>query len=127
VVSIFLSTPRVHFFGAGSSSPRGPRSAPTNQTEGAPAPSLSHLVKNRAYFPQFACARSLGARMRQSGHWEGGILDRDTLTRLLRQRFEKIDFRKAAEEVRVFLQDPRELELWSTDFFLDLADRIEAG
>lgn len=49
------------------------------------------------------------------------------LTRLLRERIAEIDFRKAADEVRVFLHDPRELELWSTEFFLDIADRIEVG
>ena len=66
----------------------------------------------------------LDARMRQSGHWDGDSLDHQILTRLLRERIAEIDFGKASDEVRVFLRDPRELELWSTDFFLDVADRI---
>lgn len=69
----------------------------------------------------------LDARMRQSGHWDGDPLDHQTLIRLLRERIAEIDFGKAADEVRPFLHDPRELELWSTDFFLEVAGRIAAG
>lgn len=71
--------------------------------------------------------KHLDARMRQSGHWEGKPIDGDTLKRLLRERFEAVDFHQAAEEVRVFLPDPRELDLWSPEFFIELAARINAG
>jgi hypothetical protein len=57
----------------------------------------------------------------------GEPLDSPILTRLLRERFAEIDFAKAADEMRVFLHDPRELDLWSTEFFFDLAERVEAG
>lgn len=66
----------------------------------------------------------LDARMRQSGHWDREPLTFGIVTRLLKERFETIDFRKAADEVRPFLHDPRELDLWSPEFFLDLADRV---
>lgn len=69
----------------------------------------------------------LDARMRQSGHLEGEPLTPDHLIRLLKERFAKIDFKKAAEEVQVFLHDRRELEIWSTEFFLALADRVESS
>jgi hypothetical protein len=69
----------------------------------------------------------LDARMRQSGHWTGEDISMDTVRRLLRERIEGIDFRKAADEVRVFLHDPRELELWSKEFFLEVTERIETG
>jgi predicted nucleotidyltransferase component of viral defense system len=59
----------------------------------------------------------LEARMRQSGHWDGGAITRQVLADLLRERFSGIDFKQAAEEVRVFLPDPRELQLWSREFF----------
>lgn len=71
--------------------------------------------------------KHLDARMRQSGHWDGGLIDSDTLSRLLCERFEQVDFKQAAEEVRVFLPDPRELDLWSLAFFNDLATRMNAG
>lgn len=66
----------------------------------------------------------LEARMRQSGHWNGGTITKQVLADLLRERFANIDFKQAADEVRVFLPDPRELQLWSREFFDDLADRL---
>jgi hypothetical protein len=59
--------------------------------------------------------------MRQSGHWSGKSITSETLTSLLQKRFTEVDFQKAAAEVRVFLHDAREVELWSTDFSIDLA------
>lgn len=67
----------------------------------------------------------LDARMRQSGHWDGEPLTPDILRRLLKDRIEEVDIAKAADEVRVFLHDPRELDLWSKEFFLSLADQID--
>ena len=65
--------------------------------------------------------------MRQSGHWDGGTMTRQVLVDLLHERFAAIDFKQAAEEVRVFLPDPRELQLWSREFFDGLAGRMSAG
>lgn len=69
----------------------------------------------------------LDARMRQSGHWGGEPLTLEILHRLLLERFSGIDFGKAADEVRAFLPDPRELELWSREFFAELAGRLETN
>jgi hypothetical protein len=69
----------------------------------------------------------LEARMRQSGHWDGGAITSQVLVDLLRERFAAIDFKQAADEVRVFLPDPRELQLWSREFFDGLAVRLSAG
>lgn len=69
----------------------------------------------------------LDARMRQSGHWDGAPLSSESLEKLLRERFASIDFKQAAEEVRPFLPDPRELDLWSKEFFDSLVTRIGAG
>lgn len=69
----------------------------------------------------------LEARMRQSGHWNGGTITRQILVDLLRDRFAAINFKQAAEEVRVFLSDPRELQLWSREFFDSLAVRLGQG
>lgn len=66
----------------------------------------------------------LDARMRQSGHWDGEPLTHADLGHLLRERIARIDFKRAADEVRVFLPDPRELDLWSTGFFQGIAGRI---
>lgn len=69
----------------------------------------------------------LEARMRQSCHWDGGTITRQVLVDLLRERFAAIDFKQAADEVRVFLPDPRELDLWSREFFDGLAARLGEG
>jgi hypothetical protein len=66
----------------------------------------------------------LESRMRQSGHWNGGEITRQVLVDLLRERFAAVDFKQAADEVRVFLPDPRELQLWSREFFDGLAVTI---
>jgi predicted nucleotidyltransferase component of viral defense system len=66
----------------------------------------------------------LDARMRQTGHWNGEPINARSLKELLLARFADIDFKKAADEVRIFISDPRELELWSPSFFNDLAERI---
>jgi predicted nucleotidyltransferase component of viral defense system len=68
--------------------------------------------------------RHLEARMRQSGHWSGESIKSETLTGLLKKRLAEVNFQEAADEVRVFLHDAREVELWSEDFFVDLATRI---
>lgn len=49
------------------------------------------------------------------------------LEQLLLDRFSTIDFKQASDEVRVFLPDPRELDLWSREFFDSLAGRLGAG
>ena len=67
----------------------------------------------------------LDARMRQTGHWSGKPINARSLKDLLLARFADIDFKKAADEVRIFISDPRELELWSPSFFNDLAERID--
>jgi hypothetical protein len=51
----------------------------------------------------------------------------EVLNRLLKDRFSKLDFNEAANEVRVFLHDSREVELWSNAFFIDLANRLTVG
>jgi hypothetical protein len=71
--------------------------------------------------------KHLEARMRQSGHWDGGAITSQVLVDLLRERFAAIDFKQAADEVQVFLPDPRELQLWSRGFFDGLAVRLNAG
>ncbi|MFN4942348.1 MAG: nucleotidyl transferase AbiEii/AbiGii toxin family protein [Akkermansiaceae bacterium] len=69
----------------------------------------------------------LDARMRQSGHWNGKPIDGDILTQMLIERFAAVDVTQAAEDVRVFLQDTRELDLWSSEFFIEIAKRIHTG
>ena len=68
--------------------------------------------------------RHLEARIAQSGSRIAEGLDIATLQTLLKQRIRSVDLAAAAEEVRPFLRDPRELELWSEEFFMDLCERV---
>jgi len=66
----------------------------------------------------------LAARMAHSGNRHAEPLDLPALQTLLKNRFENVDLSAAAEEVRPFLRDPRELELWSEAFFISLIPKI---
>jgi hypothetical protein len=55
------------------------------------------------------------------------LMPNDTLQQLLKERFAAVDIDQAAEEVRVFLPDSRELDLWSQEFFMDLAGSIQTS
>lgn len=69
----------------------------------------------------------LEARILQSGNIQTEKLNLASLQTLLRKRIESIDIAAAAEEVRPFLRDQRELALWSEDFFMDLVARIKTS
>jgi predicted nucleotidyltransferase component of viral defense system len=92
-------------------------------------------VKGRDYYDlQFYLARNvavnlayLEAKLRDSGHYTGAdSLDRDTLVKLLKIKFEKVDFKKAAADVRPFLHknDLEVTEEWSSDLFSALVETI---
>ncbi len=69
----------------------------------------------------------LQARMTQTGHWlQSRELEISQLRQLLRQRFQQVDFDQAKRDVRPFIRDEAELELWDSAFFESLAGRIEA-
>ena len=65
----------------------------------------------------------LQERIKQSGLQEIDELDMPTLQSLLKERFARVNIKAAAEEVRPFLRDPRELSLWSEKFFVELVEK----
>ena len=65
----------------------------------------------------------LDSRLRQSGHWDGASLDENLLAALLQDRIAQTDFLRAADDVKVFLADPREVALWSREFFSELVTK----
>ena len=70
----------------------------------------------------------LEARMRQSGDWpKEAPLDTPGLRQRLAERFAAVDFEQAKEDIAPFLKDPRELRLWSAQFFLELIPQIRTG
>jgi len=68
----------------------------------------------------------LEARMRQSGHYASSApLSRDVLLDLLSQRIGSLNISSAQHDVQNFVQHPDSLSLWSHDFFLQVAERIQ--
>jgi hypothetical protein len=67
----------------------------------------------------------LEQRMRQSGDWAELIaLSPTDLRGLLSRTIEMLDVEQARREVEPFMRDPEALELWSKEFFHDVAERI---
>ncbi|MDM8526164.1 nucleotidyl transferase AbiEii/AbiGii toxin family protein [Desulfococcaceae bacterium HSG8] len=68
----------------------------------------------------------LKERMVQTGHIQPDhVLDRDGLLSLLYSRFEMTDFHIAKEDVRPFIRDQQELDLWDRDFFFEIIKDID--
>ena len=67
----------------------------------------------------------LESRMRQSGDYcEEQSLDADRLITFLHSAIASLDVQKARTEVEPFLPNPREVEIWSRDFFYNIIRRI---
>lgn len=66
-------------------------------------------------------------RATQSGHVEAQFVDSlnaTTFKALLETRIQEIDFNAAKADVINFVPDPRALDIWSTHYFLELAQKI---
>lgn len=66
----------------------------------------------------------LEQRARQSGDWDGPVLGRADLQRLLQQRIASLDIEQARTDVRPFLRDTGPLEIWSSRYFRDLSEKL---
>lgn len=63
--------------------------------------------------------------MRQTGHWAGRAeLSENVFRKLLQKRIESVNVEQIRKEVEPFVKDPASLEIWSKEFFLDVARRI---
>ena len=56
--------------------------------------------------------------------FSGAEVDKDTFMALLREKLATTDIEKVKEDVKGFVDNPRELDIWSNDYFLQLADKI---
>lgn len=83
------------------------------------------LVWYIGHHPQLRISH-LEQRMRQSGYWTEQVpLDRPTLMAKLTNSVQSLDVEQARQEVSRFVRDKASLEIWSTDFFLQIIGRIE--
>ena len=63
----------------------------------------------------------------QSGHLQKGDLKTlQQLKKLLYQRFSTVDFEKAKDDVRPFIKDADEINIWNKDFFTQITERLES-
>ena len=63
-------------------------------------------------------------RARQSGHWQGVALGQEKFLAMLQDRIASLDIASARSDVLPFVREPAGLEIWSKDYFAQLAQRI---
>lgn len=69
----------------------------------------------------------LEARIIQSEEQQTERFNIDVVQTLLKDRIRSVDIAAAAEDVRPFLRDPRELQLWNEEFFMQLIPQLQAA
>ena len=69
----------------------------------------------------------LEARIIQSEGQQAGRFSVDAVQMLLKDRIRSVDIAAAAEDVRPFLRDTRELQLWNEEFFMQLIPQLQAS
>ena len=67
----------------------------------------------------------LEARIVQSETRRLEQVDITAVQALLKERIQNVDLTAAAEDVRPFLRDPRELQLWTEEFFFELISQLQ--
>lgn len=71
--------------------------------------------------------RHLRARLMDSGYIaEDAECSLDEIKRILRERFDKIDFSKARKDVEPFIHDTSVLDIWSAEFFKQITEGLKA-
>ncbi len=69
----------------------------------------------------------LEARIIQSEEQQTERFNIDAVQTLLKDRIRSVDIAAAAEDVRPFLRDSRELQLWNEEFFMQLIPQLQAA
>ena len=65
----------------------------------------------------------LEARMKQSSHLQHDPnLSKPILLDILREKFSKIDYEQAKQDVLPFIKDSNKLEMWSEEFFVNITE-----
>ena len=65
----------------------------------------------------------LRLRALQSGKWpQGKKMNLTALKKILKDKFDSVDFGQAKQDVLPFIKDPRDIELWSAPFFNQITD-----
>ena len=94
--------------------------------------SWKHRVKGRDWYDFEWYVRNnvrlnlnhLQNRSVQFGSLGENILTQETFKQLLRERITKTSIELKKNDVRPFVRNPEDLEIWSTNYFLQLVDMI---
>ena len=63
--------------------------------------------------------------MKQSGHLgSSDSLTMEKLKALLKDKFNTLDYELVKKDVRPFINDQKEIELWNKDLFVELVDML---
>lgn len=57
--------------------------------------------------------------------FNGMHMDKEVFTKLLKERLSSTDINMVKRDVLPFIQNPQELDIWSNEYFLQLADRVK--
>lgn len=69
----------------------------------------------------------LRARLIDSGFiTQNDNCELDDVKRMLKNKFDAIDYKQAREDVIPFIKDPSKMDLWSSDFFKQITDNLTA-
>jgi hypothetical protein len=63
-------------------------------------------------------------RVYQFGQIEQGAMTKDSFKKLLQERIIKTDISKVKSDVLPFIKDSSVMDIWSTEYFLELASRM---
>jgi len=70
----------------------------------------------------------LKARLTETGYIDEDFnLTRDSLIKILTERFSAIDYKQAKEDVAPFIKDASVLNIWCADFFIDTTKNLKTG
>lgn len=64
-------------------------------------------------------------RARDTGDWKTDSITREELVRLLKEKSDQVSFSQVKEDIVRFIPDPSVLDIWSAQYFKDLAEKIK--
>lgn len=64
-------------------------------------------------------------RARDTGDWKTDSISREELVRLLKEKSDQVSFSQVKEDIVRFIPDPSVLDIWSAQYFKDLAEKIK--
>ena len=68
----------------------------------------------------------LRARLVQTGHLKpDGNESLGDIKRMLCERFDKIDYKQASDDVIPFIENPESVAIWNSDFFKEITNQLK--